>query len=70
MTCFHSVAVDGSGDVFVVGNTSSTSNFPLPDPPDGGAYYDNTHNGDFGRIYSQVFGRHSEAGVEYLLWGE
>jgi hypothetical protein len=40
----HSVAVDGSGNVFVVGWTESTSGFPLADPG-GGAYYDNTHNG-------------------------
>jgi len=38
-----SVAVDGSGDVFVVGRTSFTSNFPLTGPP--GAYFNNTHNG-------------------------
>jgi hypothetical protein len=37
-----SVAVDGSGNVFMVGNTSSTSNFPLAN---GGAYYVNTYNG-------------------------
>jgi hypothetical protein len=37
-----SVAVDGSGDVFVVGSTSSTSNFPLAN---GGAYYVGTYNG-------------------------
>ena len=39
-----SVAVDGSGNVFVVGNTDSPSGFPLANPG-GGAYYDNTHNG-------------------------
>jgi hypothetical protein len=38
-----SVAVDGSGNVFVVGRTSSTSGFPLANPG-GGAYYDDTHN--------------------------
>jgi hypothetical protein len=40
-----SVAVDGSGNVFVVGVTTSTSNFPLANPGKG-AYFDNTHNGD------------------------
>jgi hypothetical protein len=40
----RSVAVDGSGDVFVVGRTSSQAGFPLPNPPVG-AYYDNTYNG-------------------------
>jgi hypothetical protein len=39
-----SVAVDRSGNVFVVGYTGSTSSFPLADPG-GGAYFDNTHNG-------------------------
>jgi hypothetical protein len=42
-----SVAVDGSGNVFVVGYTRSTSGFPLANPPGGGAYYDNTYNGGF-----------------------
>jgi hypothetical protein len=40
-----SVAVDGSGDMFVVGVTSSTSGFPLWNPPGGVAYYQNTNNG-------------------------
>jgi hypothetical protein len=39
-----SVAVDGSGNVFMVGYTQSTSGFPLANPG-GGAYYDNTYNG-------------------------
>jgi hypothetical protein len=39
-----SVAVDGSGNVFVVGWTASYSGFPLANPG-GGAYYDNTYNG-------------------------
>jgi hypothetical protein len=43
-----SVAVDGSGNVFVVGNTRSPSGFPLANPPGGGAYYDNTYNGGGG----------------------
>jgi len=42
----YRVAVDGSGNVFVVGRTSSASGFPLADPG-GGAYFDNTHNGGF-----------------------
>jgi hypothetical protein len=41
-----SVAVDRSGNVFVVGWTESTSGFPLADPG-GGAYYDDTYNGGF-----------------------
>jgi len=41
----NSVAVDGDGNVFVVGQTTSTSNFPLINPPGGAAYYDDTHNG-------------------------
>jgi hypothetical protein len=41
----NSVAVDGSGNVFVVGGTPSTTGFPLANPPGGGAYYDNSHNG-------------------------
>ena len=40
----RSVAVDGSGNVFVVGRTSS-SDFPLANPG-GGAYFDNTYDGD------------------------
>jgi hypothetical protein len=40
-----SVAVDGSGNVFVVGRTYSNSGFPLANPPGGGAYYDNTLGG-------------------------
>jgi hypothetical protein len=38
----RSVAVDGSGNVFVVGETRSTFGFPLAN---GGAYYDDTYNG-------------------------
>jgi hypothetical protein len=39
-----SVAVDGSGNVFVVGWTEPPAGFPLENPG-GGAYYDNTYNG-------------------------
>jgi hypothetical protein len=38
------VAVDGSGNVFVVGSAGSRSDFPLADPGEG-AYYKNTNNG-------------------------
>jgi hypothetical protein len=40
----YSVAVDGGGNVFVVGHTYSSSGFPLANPG-GGAYFDNTYNG-------------------------
>jgi hypothetical protein len=49
-----SVAVDGSGDVFVVGRTSSTSNFPLKDPG-GGVYFDNTYNGGISDAFIAKF---------------
>jgi hypothetical protein len=42
----HSVAVDGSGNVFVVGMTLSSNGFPLENPNEE-AYYDNTYNGGF-----------------------
>jgi len=38
----YSVAVDGRGNVFVVGLTNSPSDFPLANPPGGGAYFSNT----------------------------
>jgi hypothetical protein len=51
----RSVAVDRSGNVFVVGSTSSTSNFPLANPG-GGAYYENTHNGDHDAFIAKFLG--------------
>jgi len=48
-----SVAVDGSGNVFVVGRTWSTD-FPLANPPGGGAYFDNSYNG-FGDAFIAKF---------------
>ena len=50
-----SVAVDGSGNVFVVGLTESATGFPLADPG-GGAYYDNTHNGDHDAFIAKFSG--------------
>jgi hypothetical protein len=52
----HSVAVDGSGNVFVVGMTGSTLDFPLLNPPGGGAYYDNTHNGGYDAFIAKFSG--------------
>jgi hypothetical protein len=49
----HSVAVDGSGNVFVVGYTFSSIGFPLANPG-GGAYYDNSYNG-MGDVYIAKF---------------
>jgi hypothetical protein len=50
----NSVAVDGSGNVFVAGWTLSSSGFPLADPG-GGAYFDNTHNGGFSDAFIAKF---------------
>jgi hypothetical protein len=58
-----SVAVDGSGNVFVVGYTQSTSDFPLEDPG-GGAYYVNTHNGG---LYDAFIAKFSGSNLS-LLW--
>jgi hypothetical protein len=58
-----SVAVDGSGNVFVVGETQSTAGFPLEDPG-GGAYYDDTHNGGF---YDAFIAKFSGSNLR-LLW--
>jgi hypothetical protein len=62
-----SVAVDGSGDVFVVGWTYS-SNFPLGIRV-GGRIITTLTMVDR-RIYSQVFGEQSEFGVEHVFRGE
>jgi len=58
----RSVAVDGSGNVFVVGETTSTSGFPLEDPG-GGAYYDYTHNGGWDTFIAKFSGSNLR-----LLW--
>jgi hypothetical protein len=50
-----SVAVDGSGNVFVVGETESTSGFPLWNPG-GGAYYDGTLDGDYDAFIAKFSG--------------
>jgi hypothetical protein len=52
----YSVAVDGSGNVFVVGRTTSTFGFPLENPG-GGAYYDDTHNGGYDAFVAKFSGR-------------
>jgi hypothetical protein len=61
-----SVAVDGSGNVFVVGETDSPSGFPLADPG-GGAYYDNTCGG-CGSSYSDAFIAKFSGNNLSLLW--
>jgi hypothetical protein len=58
-----SVAVDGSGDVFVVGRTSSQAGFPLPNPPVG-AYYVNTYNGG---LYDAFIAKFSGSDLR-LVW--
>jgi len=51
-----SVAVDRSGNVFVVGYTFSSSGFPLANPPGGGAYYQNTNNGGSDAFIAKFLG--------------
>jgi hypothetical protein len=61
-----SVAVDESGNVFVVGWTDCNAGFPLANPG-GGAYYDNTYNG-VGVIYGDVFIAKFSGSNLSLLW--
>jgi hypothetical protein len=58
----NSVAVDGSGNVFVVGSTYSSSGFPLANPG-GGAYFDDTYNGSFDAFIAKFSGSNLS-----LLW--
>jgi hypothetical protein len=51
-----SVAVDGSGNVFVVGYTESRAGFPLENPG-GGAYYDNSYNNGGDAYIAKFSGR-------------
>jgi hypothetical protein len=61
-----SVAVDESGNVFVVGWTDCNAGFPLANPG-GGAYYDNTYNG-VGVIYGDAFIAKFSGSNLSLLW--
>jgi len=58
-----SVAVDGSGNVFVVGYTASASGFPLANPPGGVAYYDGTLDGNSDAFIAKFSGSNLS-----LLW--
>ena len=58
-----SVAVDGSGNVFVVGFTASPFGFPLADPG-GGAYYRGIHNGG---LHDAFIAKFSGSNLS-LLW--
>jgi hypothetical protein len=60
-----SIAVDGSGDVFVVGRTRSSNGFPLADPG-GGAYCDNTHDGNWDAFIAKFSG--SDLSLEWSTY--
>jgi hypothetical protein len=76
-----SVAVDGSGNVFVLGYTYG-SGFPLADPG-GGAYYDDTYNGggtdafiakfsgsNLSLVWSTYYGGNYEDNYNDYIWAD